>query len=195
MNKKLVSTLLATVLAAFLLSFSGCGTGVLIGNVKPVDQKSDAYGVMDLSKNSAEWTKLDPKAVDTNPTSQDAATTTTEISDVAFQSKKTASIISLSSACRHSRDYEDKDLQTLTNTLLLGSSDVTLRDEKDLSLNGVPALQTTIEGKINGEEVKLRAVVIKRQTCVYDLVFVARPKTFDSNVEDFSHFVASLRLK
>lgn len=191
-----VKNMRITLLILFLLLLDGCSTGqVLIGNVKPVDEKSESYGVMDLSKGNPDWLKLDPKTEDTNPTPQDAATTSTEIADVAFQSKSTAAIISLNSACRDSKDYENKDLRTLTHVLLLGSSDVTLRDEKEYSISGSPALQTTIEGKINGEKVMLRTVVIKRQTCVYDLVYVARPQTFDAHVEDFSHFVASLRLK
>jgi len=187
-------TLLA-LLSLHLMMLTGCGTGFIIGNTKPVDEKSESYGVMDLSKGNPDWIKLDPKSVDINSTSQDAATTSTEISDVAFQSKGTAAIISLNSACRESKEYENKDLRTLTNVLLLGAADVTLRDEKEITVSANPALQTTIEGKINSEKIMLRTVVIKRRNCVYDLVYVARPQTFDAHVEDFSHFVASLRLK
>ena len=60
---RLVSHPFLIVLAAASLfavgTLSGCG--VLIGNVKPVDEKSEAYGVMDLSKESPEWRKLDPQ--------------------------------------------------------------------------------------------------------------------------------------
>lgn len=174
-------------LTLLLMMLNGCGTGVLIGNVKPVDKKSESYGVMDLTKGNPDWIKLE--------TPQDATMTSTEVSDVAFQSKGTASIVSLNSACRESKEYENKDLRSLTNVLLLGASDVTLRDEQDLTVSGTPALQTTIKGTINGEKIMLRTVVIKRRSCVYDLVYVARPQTFDAHVEDFSHFVASLRLK
>lgn len=177
---------LSALLALLLMMLAGCGTGVLIGNVKPVDEKSESYGVMDLTKGNPDWIKLDPKSGDIN---------STEIEDVAFQSKSTAAIVSLNSACRDSKEYENKDLRSLTNVLLLGAADVTLRDEKELTVSGNPALQTTIEGKINSEKIMLRTVVIKRRTCVYDLVYVARPQTFDAHVEDFSHFVASLRLK
>jgi hypothetical protein len=184
------------VLLLALILLNGCATtGVLIGNVKPVDEKSSTYGVMDLSKSNPDWKRLDAKSVDPNPVSQDPATTATEVADVSFQSKSTASIISLNSACRQGKDYENKDLKTLTNVLLLGSSGVTHRDESDVMVSGTSALQTTIQGVIDGESIKLRTVVLKRQTCVYDLVYVARPQTFETQLEDFSHFVASLRLK
>ena len=185
-------SLLLILNSIFVLSQSGCG--VLVGNIKQVDEKSQSYGIADLSKMNPDWTKLDPKSFGEINPQQDADTTSTEVSDVAFQSKNSASIISLNSACRTGKTYEDKDLRTLTN-VLLGASDVTLRDEKNLDISGAAGLQTTILGRINGEHVMLRTVVFKRQTCVYDLVYVARPQTFQAHEEDFSHFVASLRLK
>lgn len=180
-------------LSLLLLSFTGCG--VLVGNVKPFDQKSEAYGVVDLSKNSPDWTRLDPKSIGNNPIGEDSGTTSTEVADVAYQSKSTASIISLDSACGAGSANQERSLKSLTDTLLLGTSNVTLRDERPLRVEDTPALQTTIQGMIGGESVKLRTVVLKRQRCVYDLVYVARPDNFSLHESDFSHFVASLRLK
>jgi hypothetical protein len=170
------------------------GCGVLVGNVRPVDQKSQSYGVTDLASTDPDWMKLDAKNLGAEK-NEDAATTSTEISDVAFQSKNTASIISINSACRNGNEYKNKDLKSLTEVLLLGASDVTLRDERDLSIQDTPALQTTLQGKINGERVKIRSVVLKRNNCVYDLVYIARPDNFTVHELDFAHFVTSLRLK
>ena len=55
---------LSALLALLLMMLAGCGTGVLIGNVKPVDEKSESYGVMDLTKGNPDWIKLDPKSGD-----------------------------------------------------------------------------------------------------------------------------------
>jgi hypothetical protein len=196
MRKKDFSKVLILLATSALVSLgSGCSTvGVLMGNEKPIDQKSDSYGVLDLSKADADWSKLDPKTVgDERPNGGD--TISSEISDVAYQSKSTAAIISLNSACQAGKEYENKDLKSLTDTLLLGASDVTLRDEQGVTIQDNPALQTTVEGKMNGEHVKLRTVVLRRQDCVYDLVYIARPEAFPRREQDFSHFVASLRLK
>jgi uncharacterized protein YceK len=172
---------------------SGCG--VLIGNIKPVDQKAQNYGISDLSKeNPAVWTKLDQvKIVDSSTT--DEATTATEISDAAYQSKKNASIISVNSACRQTPDEEEHDLRSLTNLLFLGLSDASQRDEKELTIQNTPALETTIKGKLNGELMMFQAVVLRRGLCIYDLVYMSRPAHFDEHEQDFSHFIASLKLK
>src|SRR5689334_22833806 len=84
--------------------FSSCS--VLVGNVKPVDEKSENYGVADLSKENADWVRVEGEK------SAKSAETNTEVADVAFQSKQTASIISLNSACRPYLD-ESEDLRTL----------------------------------------------------------------------------------
>jgi hypothetical protein len=168
---------------------------VLVGNVKPVDQKSETYGIMDLQKENPNWIKLDP-SLNGKPHGVDS----TEIPDVAYQSKKTAGIISLDSACRNDPENPDEDLKTLTNLLLLGISDVTLRQEEPLVLMGnAPALKTTIEGRLSGDlqgkRMALRTIVIKRGHCDYDFVYMARPEKFNLEEPDFAQFVASLRVK
>jgi hypothetical protein len=165
-----------------------------------VDEKSERYGVLDLSRSKPdEWTKLDPSESDES---------STEVSDTVFQSRKTAATISLNSACRPESDSKTAQaevasaekgqasgLRKVTNLLLLGLSDVTLRNEHEIKLQDRPALQTTIRGKLNDEDVMLRTVVTRKSTCTYDLVYLAPPEHFAAHLEDFSQFVASLRLK
>jgi hypothetical protein len=169
--------------AALALFASSCA---LVGNVKPVDEKSETYQVADLSQGMGEWAKLPPQAGGSSDTST---------SDVAYQSQKTASIISLNSACRPTFETEHRDLKTFTNLLFLGISDVTQRDERDLTVESQPALETTLKGKLNNEEMMLRTVVLRRGDCVYDLMYVARPEHFAENEADFSRFVDSLKLR
>src|SRR5690242_15131208 len=78
-------------LLSLLLFQSGCS--LFFGNIKPVEEKSTSYGILDLSVNSAEWVRVE---------SNQEATESPQsgISDMAFQSKRTASIISISSACK-----------------------------------------------------------------------------------------------
>jgi hypothetical protein len=194
-------TIRPTIGMAFLalLTAFASGCGVFIGNVRPEDSKSDAYGISDLTKESSDWVKLDPKKSN-GEEPYDPNTTPTEVSDVAYQSKKTSSVISINSACRANREAPanktiDQDLRDLTDILLLGGSEVTLRNENHVLLQGTPALETTILGKINQEKVQIRAVVLRRRTCIYDLLYVSRPEVFTLNELAFTHFVASLRLK
>jgi len=176
------------ILGPFFL-VSGCG--VLFGNIKPVEEKSESYHIEDLSKQDPDWIKLDAaqeQALDPE------TTTNPDISDVAFQSKKTSSIISLNSACRKVSP-PNQDLQSFTRELFLGISDVTVHDEYPFQVQNSPALQTTIRGKMGDEQMMLRAVVLHRNFCTYDLMYVARPEHFTEQEQFFSQFVQSLRLK
>lgn len=184
--------ILPSLLTLILSLSSGCG--VLIGNVKPVEEKAENYGVLDLAKVSPDWTRLDPSKTLADHTAAEE-TSPTEIADVAFQSKSTSSIISLNSACRKFPETPPQDLRTLTNLIFLGITDITLRQEEPLTIQNKPALQTTIEGKLGGESMKVRSVVLRRENCIYDLVYLARPQTFEQGVHDFSQFVASLKVK
>lgn len=183
---------LAIPLPLVLLS---CST--LVGNVKPVDEKSTSYWVTDLSAEAPRtWMKLDSKAVAeageaVNPESEAFSN---EVSDLAFQSKKTAAIISLNSACRKGRE-DQVNLQTFSHELILGIHSVKDRDEKPIEVAGQKALQATVEGRMAGEETKIRTVVLQKRECVYDLMYIARPERFSAHEADFSRFVSSLQLR
>lgn len=177
---KRTASVYQSLLLSFLLIFtSGCG--LLIGNVNPIDEKSNSYHIFDISKESKDWVKLEGS--------------TSEGPDVAFQSKKSASIISLNSACRPSFATTHKDLSSFTSLLILGISDIVARTEKNLTLQNNPALETTIEGKLNGEPVTLQTVVTKIGNCLYDVTLVSRPSHFAQDSETFAHFVTSLKLR
>lgn len=181
-------------LLAFLcLTQWGCS--LLIGNIKPVEEKSTTYGIQDLSKVDPDWVKFNstPKT-SLEAGTPESGTPESGISDVAYQSKKNASIISINSACKNYPQKENT-LKELTRELLLGISDITRLEERSLTVSDTPALETTLKGKIDHEEMMLRTVVLHRLNCVYDLMFVARPDHFNANLEDFSRFVSSLRLK
>lgn len=180
-------------LALALLSLTSAGCGILLGNVRPVDEKSESYGILDLSQDNKDWQKLDPADSNEGSTREETELKPTEISDVAYQSKKTASIISLNSACRPNQ--EKQDLREATSLLLLGINDVTLREEKGLKVQKYPGLETTIQGRLNNEDMKLRTVVIQRENCIFDLMYIARPHHFEEQTQAFSKFVSSLRLK
>lgn len=183
--------LIRSCLTLLLLTQTACG--VLLTNIKPVDEKSETYGITDLAKESPDWLKLEQFSDGKKP--QDPNATPSEVADVSYQSKKTASIISVNSACRPTVAVTEKSLQEFTNLLFLGISDISVHEEKELTVQKAPALQTTVKGKLNDEPVMLRTVVLHKNACVYDLMYVARPDNFSENEDVFSHFVASLKLK
>jgi len=179
-------------LIILLISQSACS--LFFGNIKPIEEKSTAYGIQDLSVTNSDWVRLDSKSHSESSDTKDHPQS--GVSDMAFQSIKTASIISINSACRATNASESRQgLKELTRELLLGISEITMREETPLTLQNTPALRTTIKGRINDEEMMLQTVVLQRAKCVYDLMYVTRPDRFEANERDFSSFVASLRLK
>lgn len=181
--------LLFALFPAWLALVSGCA---VVGNVKPIEEKSESYGILDLTKTNPEWIRLEPGSADSQGSKEIIST---EISDVAYQSKSTASIISLNSACRQSSEQQEQSLSALTNLLFMGISDLALHSQKQILFQNSPALESVVQGNLNGEEMMLQTVVIRRGRCIYDLVYMARPRHFERNLKDFSLFVASLRLK
>ncbi len=171
------------------LFLSSCS--LLIGNVRPVEEKSSNYKVLNLSESNPDWIKVEQQ----NESTPEERESASDISDISFQSKKTSSIISLNSACRKSYENKKQSLQDFTKLLLMGISDIHTQTEKQTTLHQTPALETTVHGKLNGQDMKLRAIVLQQKDCVYDLMYVSRPEKFDSQLSEFENFFTSLKLK
>jgi hypothetical protein len=54
-----------------------------------------------------------------------------------------------------------------------------------IMLDGVEGLDTVVTGEVEGIPVQVRSVVIRRKECLYDLLFVADPETFEARSADF----------
>lgn len=172
-------------LAFLCLSQSACG--LLIGSVKPVAEKSDDYRALDLSDESEDWKRLEQQNAAENPDDDNSSP------DLTYQSDKTASIISMNSVCRKSN--EGKNLREVSQQLVLGFTEITHSNERQIQVDGTPALETTFQGTLNGGVTRVRTVVARRGECIYDLMFIAQPEHFAADEPTFSRFVTSLRLK
>ena len=185
---------------AFLTFSSGCS--VLVGNVKPVEEKSERYSIVDLAKSNPDWKALPPQSVkNAGSESGSEGASSENSSDVAYQSKKTASIISLNSSCRKSNLRKDLNLRDYSKVLLLGLSEINDYQEKEVQLAGYPAFETVTDGKMPLEKddkietVRLKTYVVKKEECLYDLMYIAKPDHFSSQETDFDSFVQSLKIK
>lgn len=178
-----------------ILTATSCST--LVGNVKPVDEKSTDYTVLDLAKEYPKvWTRLDDSALrpkDAQIGSNKQAFSS-EITDLAFQSRRTSAIISLNSSCREGRDSIG-DLGPYLKELLLGMRDVTEREESSRRVDGVDGLQSIVAGTMAGERTKIHAIVLAKQGCIYDLMYISRPERYPTHEGDFNRFVSSLKLR
>lgn len=144
---------------------------------------------MDLSQLEG-WEKIEVAEEDASREREE-----TEISDVAYQSTRTGSVISLNSGCRPTVQTSQLTLEEFTQQLLLGITQTDSRVQREIRIEGAPALQTTLTGRMGDEPVTLRTIVLRKDECVYDLMYVARPDSFPTDEALFSKFVQSLRLR
>lgn len=114
--------------------------------------------------------------------------------DVAYQHKPSGSIISLNSTCRERNAREDLSLEAVSRSLLLGITSPDEQTSRDLQVSKLPARETTVAGKMNGETMKLRVVVLRKEECLYDLMYVAKATRFPEQEATFSDFVTSFEV-
>lgn len=171
-------------LATAIASLSGCG--VLIGNTKPVETKAENYGIVDLAANDSKWIKLPSNENDLQ---------SSDISDAAYQARDTGAIISINSACRAQKNPSPVSLRDSSQLLVMGMTDITFEERKNIAIQDRPALETTIQGKMNARPTKIRTVVVQKNDCLFDLMYIARPEVFSHHEDDFRRFLLSLRLK
>lgn len=185
----------------FTLASLSSACSLLFGNVAPVSEKSGRYEAGALPEGWKSLSAADMGEVIADDPDQNA------ISDFAFQEEKTRSIISINSACRPSLDWDElvpaekrvaenrKQLRSFSHQLLMGIEPTGKPTEKEVTVSNLAALETTLLGEMNHQPTYVRAVVVRKHDCIYDLMFVAQPPHFDADVEVFSRFVASFKLR
>lgn len=87
-------------------------------------------------------------------------------------------------------DRLDTSLVALRTQLLIGFTERTFREEKVVPFDRREALHSIVDAKLDGVPVSLDLYVYKKNGCVYDIVYVARPQSFESGVQSFEAFAA-----
>jgi hypothetical protein len=85
---------------------------------------------------------------------------------------------------------DDVPLHVLTNHLLFGIDDRREQTRTPITVDGRAALRTRLEGRLDGVQVELELVVLKKDGCTYDLLLIARPGSFALREPEFARFVA-----
>jgi hypothetical protein len=91
---------------------------------------------------------------------------------------------------RCGQDGDDVPLSALTKHLLIGFTERNFREEQKIPMDGREALHTVVEAKLDGVPMVLSIYVLKKDGCVYDLVWVAPPENFQAGIAGFDAFVA-----
>lgn len=110
------------------------------------------------------------------------------IDDVAFQNSENGAMITINSVCGQ---YQDLSLEELTKNVISGVQEPIETDHKELNVSGLPALETSVNGKADGEPVTAIFTVIRSSTCVYDVIFASRPEHSQPGAQDYRLLIGS----
>lgn len=117
------------------------------------------------------------------PTWQRIEVTSTAL---AFRDEKHDATIAVSGRC--GKDSDDVPLRSLTQHLFFQFTDRTIEREEVVPFDEREALHTVLLAKLDGVPKKFDVWVLKKDGCVYDLLFIARPSSFEEGVASFRAF-------
>ncbi len=87
-------------------------------------------------------------------------------------------------------DGEDVPLAALTQHLFLQFTEREVLKDEVVPFDGREALHTELTAKLDGVPKRFDIWVLKKDGCVYDLLYVARPERYEEGLERFHRFVS-----
>lgn len=107
---------------------------------------------------------------------------------VAFRDDTRGASILVTARCGISSD--DVPLQSLTGQLVMGTTEREYISEEVIPFDGREAMHTVMRAKLDGVKMSYDLYVMKKNGCVYDLVYVAPPDQFDAGAKVFESYCA-----
>jgi hypothetical protein len=98
--------------------------------------------------------------------------------------------VTISVTCDQTRDVP---LDILTRHLLFGFKNVEVLHQAPRPLDGVLALETVARATLDGRQVQLHSYVVRREGCIYDLVYFANPQDYSRGEPAFERMMAGFR--
>lgn len=175
---------LTTIFCSSFILIHSCS--VLVGQIKPVEEKAPTPSAMiPVHELDSQWR---PVQMESHSEAHD------DIPDATWQSRKTAAVISLNSACRQNVDNEG-DLKTITTNLLSAWRSLKIESQKEIIVSHHTGLETTAMGFYLNRTRRFQVVVVKTSSCVYDLLYLSPPVSFKEDLPLFQKFRDNLNLK
>jgi hypothetical protein len=110
---------------------------------------------------------------------------------VAFRDDAADATIAVNGRC--GADGDDVPLASLTQHLFMGFTDRRVLEQKLLAMDGREALRTLLRAKLDGVDKAFAVVVLKKDGCVYDFLYMSRPESFERGAGAFDAFVGGFR--
>ncbi|MCC7541812.1 MAG: hypothetical protein IT379_36675 [Deltaproteobacteria bacterium] len=147
-----------------IVVLSACGGASLSGRV--FDNGRVRYHVGELPEG---WRELDAEG------------------DVAFFHRERAAVISVHARC--DRDEDDVPLQSLTQHLMIGFTEREVESQEVMPFDGREAMRTVVRARLDGVPRAMTLYVMKKNGCVYDLLYAAPPDRYAEGASEFESFV------
>ena len=106
---------------------------------------------------------------------------------LAYRNAASDAVIAVNGRC--DRDGDDVPLRSLTQHLFIQFTDRRIESEEVIPFDGREALRTDATAKLDGVERRFVLWVMKKDRCVYDLMFLSTPLRFESGVQSFDAWV------
>jgi hypothetical protein len=88
---------------------------------------------------------------------------------------------------------DDAPLSILTEHLIMGTTERQFDAQDVVPFDRREALHTLLRAKLDGVPMQYDLYVMKKDGCVYDLVYVAPPERFAAGAADFERFASGVR--
>lgn len=111
--------------------------------------------------------------------------------DKAWQSSKTGSTIAFNSHCEKGRDMS---LEGLQKGILNGIENFKIEKRSSYSIKGGEGERISGTGTAEDIEIKMDIVIMRKETCSYDLVYISRAKAFSQELAHFEKFLERFKI-
>jgi hypothetical protein len=90
------------------------------------------------------------------------------------------------------RHDDDAPLSVLTEHLIMGTTERQFEKQDVVPFDGREAMHSLLSAKLDGVPMRYDIFVLKKDGCVYDLVYVAPPARFTDGTGEFERFAGGL---
>jgi len=96
---------------------------------------------------------------------------------------------------RCGRRDDDAPLSVLTDHLIMGTTDRDVETQQVVPFDGREAMHSLLRAKLDGVAMQYDIYVMKKDGCLYDLVYLAPPPAFAVGLPAFERFVAGVHAR
>lgn len=113
-----------------------------------------------------------------------------EGADLAFHDDAREGSTLVDVRCR--RRDDDAPLSVLTDHLIMGTTEREVGTQETVPFDGREAMHTLLRAKLDGVPMQYDLYVMKKDGCIYDIVYVAPPTHFAEGAQDFERFTRGI---